>query len=423
MKRAISALFLLVLAGFGQSRSGMVDYALLLEDAPVAQKTQGPLALQSADAQAQMSRIRTAQSSLLAELQRRKVTVGGASQVLVNAIFVRTTPETAAELLHLPGVVHVVRVPRLHRDLNTALGLVNVPGAWNAITGGAANAGAGIKIGVIDTGIDQNHPGFQDPSLKPPSGFPKGDPNYTNSKVIVARSYVALDSYTDTPPVPDPIYSTPDDTTPRDRVGHGTAIAMIAAGVQNTGPQATIQGVAPKAFLGNYKIFGSPGVNDYALYLAFDAALQDAIADGMDVVTLSMSEGDMPNSGPLDVDPVCLNPVTGDEACDIYAQAVESAVSAGMVVVAAAGNDGNIGVLPHTLSTIHTPGTAPSAITVGASLNSHALYQTLHLSAGLQSLSALFGDGPHVVPPAAPILDVAQLGDNGLGCAPLAAGS
>src|ERR1035438_8131040 len=218
MKRAISALFLLVLAGFGQSRSGMVDYALLLEDAPVAQKTQGPLALQSADAQAQMSRIRTAQSSLLAELQRRKVTVGGASQVLVNAIFVRTTPETAAELLHLPGVVHVVRVPRLHRDLNTALGLVNVPGAWNAITGGAGNAGAGIKIGIIDTGIDQNHPGFQDSSLTRPCGFAKchvpASCAFTNHRVSAARSYVALDSYTNTPPVANPVYSPPDDTTP-----------------------------------------------------------------------------------------------------------------------------------------------------------------------------------------------------------------
>src|ERR1017187_685654 len=224
MKRAISALFLLVFAGFGQPRSRMVDYALLLEDAPVARKTQGQLALQSADAQAQMSRIRTAQNSLLAELSSRKVAVGGTSQVLVNAIFVRTTPETAAQLLHLPGVVHVVRVPPLHRDLNTALGLVNVPGAWNAITGGVGNAGAGIKIGIIDTGIDQNHPGFQDPSLTPPPNFPKGDPNYTNNKVIVARSYVALDNYTDTPGVVDPVFSTPDDTTPRDRVGHGTAI-------------------------------------------------------------------------------------------------------------------------------------------------------------------------------------------------------
>src|ERR1017187_6980554 len=427
MKRAISALFLLVLAGFGQSRSGMVDYALLLEDAPVAQKTQGPLALQSADAQAQMSRIRTAQSSLLAELQRRKVTVGGASQVLVNAIFVRTTPETAAELLHLPGVVHVVRVPRLHRDLNTALGLVNVPGAWNAISGGSANAGAGIKIGIIDTGIDQNHPTRRSSDLTPPPGFPKGDSNYTNNKVIVARSYVALDSYTDRPPVANPVYSTPDDTTPRDRVGHGTAIAMIAAGVQNTGPQGTIQGVAPKAFLGNYKIFGSPGLNDYALYAAFDKALLDAVADGMDVVTLSLSEGNMPSYGPLDVDTTCSSDGSA-LPCDIYAQAVESAVSAGVVVVTAAGNDGDIGKLPHTLSTIHTPGTAPSSITVGATVNSHLLYQAVHLKgtglpSNLQNLPALFGDGPHLTPPSAPVIDVAQLQNNGLACAALPAGS
>ncbi|MGA3016844.1 MAG: S8 family serine peptidase [Bryobacteraceae bacterium] len=419
MKRAISALFLLVFAGFGQSRSRLVDYALLLEDAPVARITQGRLALQSADAQAQMARIGVAQKSLLAELRHRKISVGGSSQVLVNAIFVRSTPEIAAQLLHLPGVVHVVRVPRLHRDLNTALGLVNVPGAWNLIPGGVGAAGARIKIGIIDSGIDQNHPGFQDPTLTPPTGFPKGDPNYTNNKVIVARSYVALDSYTD------PASSTPDDTTPRDRVGHGTAIAMIAAGVQNPGPQATIQGVAPKAFLGNYKIFGSPGVNDYALYAAFVQALQDAVTDGMDVVTLSLGEGDMPTWGPLDVDPSCSSDNVTPAPCDIYAQAVETAVSAGMVVVAAAGNDGNIGVLPHTLSTIHTPGTAPSAITVGASLNSHALYQALYVRPSpltnlVELLNALFGDGPQVVPPIAPILDVAQLGDNGLACAPLA---
>src|ERR1035441_4552390 len=93
MKRAISALFLLVLAAFGQSRGRLVDYALLLEDAPVARKIQGRLALQSADAQAQLARIRTAQNSLLAELRSRKVSVGGSSQVLVNAIFVRSTPE------------------------------------------------------------------------------------------------------------------------------------------------------------------------------------------------------------------------------------------------------------------------------------------------------------------------------------------
>src|SRR5262249_19412174 len=148
----------------------------------------------------------------------------------------------------LPGVAHVVRTPRLHMELDRAINLQNVPAAWSAV-GGASNAGAGIKIGIIDSGIDQNHPGFQDASLKPPAGFPKGDANYTNSKVIVARSYVASLSSTDVR------FSAPDDTTPRDRVGHGTAIAMIAAGAQNTGPGGTIQGVAPKSFLGNYKIF------------------------------------------------------------------------------------------------------------------------------------------------------------------------
>ena len=43
--------------------------------------------------------------------------------------------------------------------------------------------------------------------------------------------------------------SRPDDVTPRDRSGHGTAIAMIAAGEHVAGPLATISGIAPKAFL------------------------------------------------------------------------------------------------------------------------------------------------------------------------------
>ena len=81
--------------------------------------------------------------------------------------------------------------------MDRAAGLVNAQTAWSAV-GGASNAGAGIRIGIIDSGIDQNHPGFQDSSLTPPAGFPKctdGHPEdcaYTNKKVIVARSYVRL---------------------------------------------------------------------------------------------------------------------------------------------------------------------------------------------------------------------------------------
>ena len=105
--------------------------------------------------------------------------------------------------------------------LDHALPLHKVPDAWNMV--GIDNAGAGIKIGIIDTGIDSGHPGFQDPSLPIPDGFPKvnadSDMAYTNNKVIVARSYASLFSRRDP------------DTSARDHVGHGTATSMAAAGV------------------------------------------------------------------------------------------------------------------------------------------------------------------------------------------------
>ena len=72
MKRAISALFLLVFAGFGQSRSRMVDYALMLEDAPGSSNDPGPAGPSERGAQAQTARIREAQSGLLAELRAAK---------------------------------------------------------------------------------------------------------------------------------------------------------------------------------------------------------------------------------------------------------------------------------------------------------------------------------------------------------------
>jgi uncharacterized protein (TIGR03437 family) len=428
MKSALSAILLLAFAAFGQTRGGLADYALVLEDPPVAQavaqKAQPHLALSSADAQAQLRKIGAVQKIVMAELVRRKVRVVSTSQILVNAIFVSTTRQTAVQLKTIPGVHYVQYLPPVTRDLNAAASLVNVATAYSAV-GGASNAGAGIKIGIIDTGIDQNHPGFQDSSLTVPAGFPKGDAGFTNKKVIVARSYVSLvgAGFT-TNPVET---SRPDDNSPRDRVGHGTGIAMIAAGVQNTGPAGTIQGIAPKAFLGNYKIFGSPGVNDFTNAAAITQALTDALNDGMDIVTLSINEGDPAFNGPFDVDP---DPNFCGGPCDVRAQAVKSAVARGMVVVTSAGNTGGPnGLLPNTLGTVHTPGTEPSAITVGASTNSHLVYQAVHVSgsgvpANLQNVQALFSDGPRIAAPlTAPIRDVAQLQNDGLACSALPAGS
>ena len=110
--------------------------------------------------------------------------------------------------------------------------------------------------------------------------FPKcsGDEcNYTSAKVIAARSYVQMLVLGD-----EPDYSRPDDLSPRDRVGHGTAAASVAAANIHNAPLARFGGIAPKAYLGNYKIFGSPGVNDVTFEDVVIKALDDAYADGMD---------------------------------------------------------------------------------------------------------------------------------------------
>ncbi len=71
-------------------------------------------------------------------------------------------------------------------------------------------------------------------------------------KVIVARSYVRQLGAGSNPlnPAAD---SRPDDFSPRDHSGHGTAVASAAAGNLNTG-LVPISGVAPKAYLGSYRL-------------------------------------------------------------------------------------------------------------------------------------------------------------------------
>jgi minor extracellular serine protease Vpr len=421
MTRLTAVIALFTFAVLGQAQSRTADYAIILEDAPVARMTASRADLFGAAGRSHLLKVQSAQQSVLAELAIRRIPVTYASQVLLNAIFVSTDRDTAASLRSLPGVKAVIYTPPLKPTLYTALDQVGARTAWGAV-GGESNAGAGIKIGIIDSGIDQNHPGFQDVSLAVPAGFPKGDTNFTNKKVIVARSFLQQTPYPD----PDSRNTVPDDLSPRDHVGHGTAIAMIAAGVRNTGPNGTITGVAPKAYLGNYKVMGSPGVN-LAKAAGVIAALTSALQDGMDIVTVAYSEGDMWDTGPLFKDPACTS--SPENYCDTIAAAVESAVQNGIVVLAAAGNDGSLGPKYPTLNTIHSPGTAPSAITVGAVANSHDLYQSVKATqpnppSDLQNIRALFSDGPQIQTAFnAPLKDVSALGTNGLACSALPAGS
>src|SRR5579871_250290 len=277
-------------------------YTLLLEDPPVAARFTSRAEMASAAAVQYRNQIETRQRAVLAELASRNIRVTGRVSTLINAIFVIAPASRLSELQALPGVAAVRPMRRFQALLNRATNLMHAPAAWAAL-GGNGNAGKGMKIAIIDTGIDQTHPAFQDSSLAVPTGFPKcttGHPEdcaFTNSKVIVARSYVRqLAGFTSKNPVtqpddtsvaPDPKTSQPDDYSPRDRVGHGTATASAAAANQNGGV-VSFTGMAPKAYLGNYKIFGSPNVNDSPSDDVMIKAIDDAVSEGMNFPSLSV---------------------------------------------------------------------------------------------------------------------------------------
>lgn len=417
MKKILAAAVLsasLLLAQSGRNR-----YALILEDSPVASRFSRERMVQVESVDYARS-LQQRQESVRGELSRRGIEPTGSVTVLMNAVFVVARPESLADLKSIPGVAGVVPIRTYRRKLSRATGLVNAPAAWSAV-GGTNNAGAGIKIAILDTGIDQEHPAFQDPSLPMPPGYPRcngGDCAFTNNKVIVARSYVqqlAAGSLAQNPAAD----SRPDDYSARDRVGHGTAVASAAAGYTNTG-LVTFSGVAPKAYLGNYKIYGSPEVNDFTADDVIILALEDAIKDGMDIV--SFSSGGPAFTGALDSGAACRLPA--GQACDLSAQAFENAAKAGMVIVTAAGNEGLDGNSYPTFNSIDSPADAPSVIAVGATTNSHTFAETVNVPSrpDLRNLQADPGDS---VPTAgvvrAPLVDVSVFGGGPLGCSPFPA--
>ena len=412
-----------VISAFAQNvRDG---YALILEDPPVSNRFVSRTLTQSVEAKNYRQQIETKQRALRAELATRNIQVTGSVSTLLNAVFVAASKDRLPELQSLPGVIGVRPLRRYHLKLNRATQLVDAPAAWNAL-GGIQNAGTGIKIGIIDSGIDQTHPTFQDSSLKMPAGYPicsGTDCSFTSNKVIVARSYVSLLAAGSDPTNP-AADSRPDDYSPRDRSGHGTAVASCVAGNTASG-LVTFNGMAPKAYLGNYKVYGSPEVNDTSTDAIIIQAIEDAFNDGMDIA--SFSSGEPAFTGALDTGAAC--GAAAGVPCDPAAVAFENASKGGMVVVSAAGNDGEDGNFYPTFNSIETPGDAPSVISVGATTNSHFFLETVNVPgsgvpSNLQGIPTQAGDA--FIPQGAttaPLVDVTALGNDGYACAALPAGS
>ena len=202
-----------------------------------------------------------------------------------------------------------------------------------------ATAGEGIKIGVIDDGIDARHAYFDSAGYTYPAGYPKGLTKLTTSKVIVQRTFA--------PATPAYRYkSVPFDPTPNGSF-HATHVAGIAAGDHNTPDGALyLSGIAPDAFLGNYKALTIPtpgfGLDGNSASIA--AAIEAAVADGMNVINLSLGEPEI------------------DPSRDFVVHAIDAAAGAGVVPVIAADNQFD----QYAYGSVSSPANAPDAITVAA---------------------------------------------------------
>jgi minor extracellular serine protease Vpr len=166
--------------------------------------------------------------------------------------------------------------------------------------------GEGKKVGVIDTGIDYNHPDLKD-AYKGGYDFVDNDNDPIEGDALVQSD-------------------------------HGTHVSGIIAGRGN--PElGGVRGIAPKADLHVYRVLGPNGGEDAWVI----AGIEQAVKDGMDVINLSLGAPENNPDAPT-------------------ARAVNNAMLAGVVAVVANGNYGTAGY-----GTVTSPATAALAISVGAS--------------------------------------------------------
>ncbi len=178
-------------------------------------------------------------------------------------------------------------------SLDKSVRQIGAPKAWEA-----GYDGKGVKIAVLDTGVDATHPDLKE-------------------QVVGAKNFT---------PSPDS----------KDRYGHGTHVASVAAG---TGAKnAAYKGVAPGAKILNGKVLGDDGRGSDSEIIA---GIDWAVAQGADVVNMSLGGGDTPGVDPMEA---AINKVSAEK---------------GVLFAVAAGNAGDPG-------SVNSPGSAEAALTVGA---------------------------------------------------------
>jgi len=383
-------------------------YIIQLSDAPLATYRGGVLDLEptspsitgeaklnveSEASQAYRSYLATRQSTVLDRITQqagRSVEPIHVYDVAYNGMALWLSPDEAAQVAAMPGVARVIRSFDRYIQTDTTPEFLNAVGIWDGTNTGSLSGtrGEGMVIGILDTGINMGNPSF---AAVAADGYthtnPLGDgvyagwcdpshPSYDaglacNAKLIGVYSYPSSGN--------DPI----DDNS------HGSHTASTAAGnlvydVSYGGYTFDqISGMAPRANIIAYDVCAGSGCPIDSIL----AGIDDAIADGVDVINYSIGGGPQSPWGDPD------------------SEAFLNARDAGIFVATSAGNDGP------DAGTVGSPGNAPWVTTVANTSIARVLAHTLDVTGPgtvpgtLQGLAAVSGEGPSITSDiAAPIV-------------------
>ena len=321
---------------------------------------------------------------------RTKATALFSLHNVYSGVAVQTDASRLSALAALPGVKAIHRMPTKYLLNSSTVPLIAAPAAWSSAAG--ADTGAGVTIGVIDTGIDYTHADFggtgtvaayaADRKVDDAAILDVPSHDFPSAKVAGGYDFVG-DNYDSTTsgglavPHPDP--------NPLDCEGHGTHVAGTAAGLGVTSTGATYPGpynasvpfsslrigpgVAPGAKLYALRVFGCSGDTDAvskALDWAADPNGDGNFSDHLDVVNMSLGTD---YASPDDPD----------------ALAADALSLLGTTVVAAAGNGGDLQDI------VGSPGSGNRVISVAASQDAETVYDALQVTAPANLVNPIAG--------------------------------
>lgn len=395
-------------------------YIIQLEDEPLATYRGGIVGLEATsavitgDSKVKLSSAPALKYSSYLKAKQKSVaqvaaSVSGGSvshsfSTLFNGIVVEGEEGQRGALAKLSGVKKVFLDTEYHTLMDASIDVIKGVEAWQAL-GGQSEAGKGVKVAIIDSGIRPENPMFSDVGFAAAEFSEEeaayiaenpdfcrvdgGEADFCNNKLIVARAFG---------PTPSDVHPDEYIGSPLGYDGHGTHVAGTAVGnpieITYQDNNVSISGVAPAAQLMAYKaLWHTADGRGSGTTVALMSALEAAINDGADVINNSWGGG-----------------AGGNPSTSAYSDLFTAAEEAGVVVVTAAGNDGN------GAQTIGCPSCIESGLTVANTQTGRFFSQSIEV-AGETFMSIEGSNGLLTDPTSLPIISAQVIApDNFEGC-------